>query len=874
MNVLRTGRAVVLTAAMMANVEASTLERVNIPGAWSSAEGITRRADGLGVVAVGSADKASLVLTATAAGHALQARTQGTGSSPVFYAVCAGPGNTTYAAGNVPISGVGQQALIHQSVAGATSWSHAYGGFKDELLREIAYWSDGSPGADHVVAVGTQVQASNDKQGFLLQINATTHAIETKRTFGQGGEDNFTAVVHAGAGEIIGGNTQSFGPTKDAWLLRRLSDDTMVWARRLDTGSAESVEGLVLASDGLSVIVTGDIGVGGCSDAFIASVDVASGAVNWHRRFGTAYWDHAAAVGRLVQPSEPDRFVVVGTTDQSGCSGTGSPEAWYSVFDEDGVLMSSGVSSTPGSAEGLSSVTSTTTAAPGNVIAAGRIDHDVLLLELSGSCAAPGASCGHSLALTVNDAPFTTIQPLSIPTFGVPAITDVTTGFGDVSPTPNVTAPCGGGFTRLLSRPMESLAVVSLDRTADGGAVALVQMLDRPTTDPVDDATFIVVRLDAAGDMLWSRDYTLPPVEAGDHLTAFPSRIKIAADGGFFVVGEQRSTDSRGFVLKADALGMPLAAGYVAFQPQQVPSEASVALRGVLPLDDGCVITGFARGSSRSMTVVMRLDATLTPIWRKRYGREAPPPFPQTDYNDYQAADVLQADNHVVVVGSRTASSSNNWLGAWFAALEPGAGSDAGQAVFGMPGSGLSVTSAVANADGAVFAGGISGQRDFVMGLSPGFGFNWCTSVGDDGIVQALAWRGTCEIVAAGKLITLDDAHAFGLSSATGSVSWARTFGSGPYFSKWFESVTTLGDESVLLGGEVNEGRLAVPDAWFVRTDLAASLPGCDATLVDSTSLIPLSYVDIQEPVEGHETVEPISVSWIGGEPVAIPVCP
>lgn len=165
------------------------------------------------------------------------------------------------------------------------------------------------------------------------------------RQFGTGEDDEVTDLVFADGELLMAGTTGGALPEEtsaggdDAFVRRMDADGNVLWTTQLGTDAADSAT--TLSVDGLGHVIVGGTtagafpgeSAGGLTDAFVAQLDGATGAVRWVRQIGTAEAEAGAAAVDAT-----GRVVVAGSTRGTlpGQSSGGGADAFVRMYDVEG----------------------------------------------------------------------------------------------------------------------------------------------------------------------------------------------------------------------------------------------------------------------------------------------------------------------------------------------------------------------------------------------------------------------------------------------------------------------------------------------------------------------------------------------------------
>jgi hypothetical protein len=358
--------------------------------------------------------------------------------------------------------------------------------------------------------------------------------------------------------------------------------------------------------------------------------------------------------------------------------------------------------------------------------------------------------------------------------------------------------------------PDEARAVVT---TADGGYV--VAGATRSFGAGGSDAW--VVRLDAAGNIVWQRTFGA----AGDDRA---QSVQATSDHGFIVAGWQTVNGARlPWVMKLDDGGNVLWQRVVSETPEEATSVQQTH-------DGGYVVAGhvlpFVVGPvpKRYPAWVRKLDAGGNVLWQKSYGG-----------SEWERAQSIQttADGGYVASGD-TATLGGGWFGAWVFKLDAegnvgwsrnygGARTEEASAVQPTPDGGY-VTA------GRTQSYGVGGYDAWVLKLDATGGIAWQRTFGGAGDDAAQS----VELTADGGYLVAGSTASFGAGGldawvlkldATGRVVWQHTFGgTGDDVAN---SARPTADGGYVVAGSTLSFGAGGGDMWVMKLDADGFISGC-----------------------------------------------
>ncbi|WP_456423579.1 protein kinase domain-containing protein, partial [Thermococcus sp.] len=210
---------------------------------------------------------------------------------------------------------------------GNVKWFKTYGGDREDVFNDVKIAENG----DIIVTGYTESFGAGKKDAWVLRLNANGN-IKWQKTYGGKSIDEANAVAIADNGDIIiAGNTFSFGTViEDIWVLRLDSEGNVKWAKTYGGESTDHAHAVAIADNG-DIIVAGDTdSFGDSRDVWVLRLD-SNGNVKWQKTYGGSGWDGYWDVNVAIAPNGD--IIVAGDTDSFGAGGR---DFWILRLDANG----------------------------------------------------------------------------------------------------------------------------------------------------------------------------------------------------------------------------------------------------------------------------------------------------------------------------------------------------------------------------------------------------------------------------------------------------------------------------------------------------------------------------------------------------------
>ena len=157
--------------------------------------------------------------------------------------------------------------LIKTDQEGYQQWDKTFGGTEEDGFNKLEQTSDGG----YIIAASTRSFGAGDWDGWLIKTNVNGME-EWSRTFGGFAPDYACDVEQGIGGEyVVVGHTTSYGPGRDAWLIKIDADGYEEWNRTYGGTGSDFAWSVQQADDG-GYIFVGDAAGPSSHDAWIVKV--------------------------------------------------------------------------------------------------------------------------------------------------------------------------------------------------------------------------------------------------------------------------------------------------------------------------------------------------------------------------------------------------------------------------------------------------------------------------------------------------------------------------------------------------------------------------------------------------------------------------
>ncbi len=210
---------------------------------------------------------------------------------------------------------------------GNVQWQKAYGGSDSDLGWAIQQTSDGG-----YIVVGESASFGPYADVWVLKLDANGH-VQWQKTYGGGNYEGGWAIQQTSdGGYIVLGQTATFGiGALDVWVLKLDANGNIQWQKTYGGSDNDRGRAIQQTSDGGYVVVGSTYSFGvGRRDAWVLKLD-ANGNIQWQKTYGGGGWDYGSA----VQQTSDGGYIVSGASDSFGAN----TDAWVLKLDANGNIQ-------------------------------------------------------------------------------------------------------------------------------------------------------------------------------------------------------------------------------------------------------------------------------------------------------------------------------------------------------------------------------------------------------------------------------------------------------------------------------------------------------------------------------------------------------
>ncbi|RJP82719.1 MAG: T9SS C-terminal target domain-containing protein [Candidatus Zixiibacteriota bacterium] len=209
-------------------------------------------------------------------------------------------------AGSTTSYGAGHQFYVVKTDAnGGHIWGYDFGGSTNDYARSVQQSTDGG----YVIAGYTYTTSVTD--ACLIKIDNAGNQI-WQQQYGQWSNSDLAYCVRqtADGGYVIAGDTYSYGPDCQIYVIKTDSLGNQVWERNIGGAGHDQGRSIQQTTDG-GYIIAGQKNTfsGGYWDVCLVKTN-ADGNPTWERTFGGNGYDY----GNSVQQTSDGGYIIVGTT--------------------------------------------------------------------------------------------------------------------------------------------------------------------------------------------------------------------------------------------------------------------------------------------------------------------------------------------------------------------------------------------------------------------------------------------------------------------------------------------------------------------------------------------------------------------------------
>ena len=285
-----------------------------------------------GVVTSGGSalDGTTMALTGTGSASSNTDRNgtyQFTGLSAGSYVITPSKSGYTFSPANRTVSLSNGDITGQDFTATLVTWARAYGGVNKDVAHSIQQTSDGG----FIVAGETSSFGVVNSDVWILKLDVNGSILWQKSYGGTSYDIGRSVQQTTDGGYIVAGETSSFGPDTDVWILRLDGNGGIQWQNRYGGSGDDIAYSIQRTSDGGYIVAGETTSFGALGvDAFILKLDT-NGGVVWLRTYGGAIDDRA----RSIQQT-PDGFIVAGETNSFSA---GDLDIWVLKLDANGGVI-------------------------------------------------------------------------------------------------------------------------------------------------------------------------------------------------------------------------------------------------------------------------------------------------------------------------------------------------------------------------------------------------------------------------------------------------------------------------------------------------------------------------------------------------------
>ncbi len=228
--------------------------------------------------------------------------------------------------------------VIKLDAIGTMQWTKTIGGTEDDVANSVIQTADGG----YAVAGTTLSYGVGNKDIYLVKLDSTGTLL-WNRTVGGPGEDDGNSVIQTlDGGFAIAGNTWSFGPSREMYIVKLDGNGSLQWTKSIGGApGSDYANSIIQTADGGYAIAgaTFAFGAGGL-DACIAKLS-SDGTLQWYRSIGGTNDDVAYSI---IQSSDGSYLIAGGTNS----FGEGVGDMYIVKFDSVGSIQWSRTIGGPG----------------------------------------------------------------------------------------------------------------------------------------------------------------------------------------------------------------------------------------------------------------------------------------------------------------------------------------------------------------------------------------------------------------------------------------------------------------------------------------------------------------------------------------------
>jgi len=206
---------------------------------------------------------------------------------------------------------------------GSLDWYETYGGSDYDGARSIQQVADGG----YIVAGDTRSFGAGWSDAYILKLKSDG-SLDWEKTYGGSGYDEAYSIQQvADGGYIVAGETDSFGNSGDAYILKLQSDGSLDWYETYGGSDDDDAWSIQQTTDGGYIVVGNTNSSGTGDDAYILKLK-SDGSLDWYKTYGGSNYDHAYSIQQVADGG----YIVAGDTYSFGTS----VDVYILKLDKDG----------------------------------------------------------------------------------------------------------------------------------------------------------------------------------------------------------------------------------------------------------------------------------------------------------------------------------------------------------------------------------------------------------------------------------------------------------------------------------------------------------------------------------------------------------
>ncbi|MGB4644533.1 MAG: delta-60 repeat domain-containing protein, partial [Dictyoglomaceae bacterium] len=193
----------------------------------------------------------------------------------------------------------------------------------DEKANSIQQVADGG----YIVAGDTRSFGAGWSDAYILKLKSDG-SLDWEKTYGGSGYDEAYSIQQvADGGYIVAGETDSFGNSGDAYILKLQSDGSLDWYETYGGSDDDDAWSIQQTTDGGYIVVGNTNSSGTGDDAYILKLK-SDGSLDWYKTYGGSNYDHAYSIQQVADGG----YIVAGDTYSFGTS----VDVYILKLDKDG----------------------------------------------------------------------------------------------------------------------------------------------------------------------------------------------------------------------------------------------------------------------------------------------------------------------------------------------------------------------------------------------------------------------------------------------------------------------------------------------------------------------------------------------------------